>query len=126
GRVGGGGGAGARVGAAAPTAAWVGSRPIKKVAIPINMRVATSVLLRPMRSPKWPKIMAPTGRAANPTAWVPNESKRPAYGELPGKKRSGKTRAAAVPDRKKTDHSMGGPTGPATTAERRRGRGRGP
>lgn len=45
-----------------------GRMPITAVASPIASRVAISVALRPMRSPQWPKIAAPTGRAANPTA----------------------------------------------------------
>ena len=40
----------------------------QNVATPISMRVAINVDLRPMRSPKWPKIAAPTGRAKKPTA----------------------------------------------------------
>jgi hypothetical protein len=36
--------------------------------MPISSSVEISVALRPMRSPKWPKKAAPTGRAAKPTA----------------------------------------------------------
>ena len=36
--------------------------------MPISISVEMSVALRPMRSPQWPKIAAPTGRAAKPTA----------------------------------------------------------
>ena len=37
------------------------------VADPITSSVMISVALRPIRSPQWPKIAAPIGRAANPT-----------------------------------------------------------
>ena len=46
----------------------VGSTPISVLAMPISSSVEISVALRPMRSPQWPKIAAPTGRAAKPTA----------------------------------------------------------
>ncbi len=54
------------------------------------------VALRPIRSPQWPKIAAPTGRAANPTAYVANDSSRPAYSVEAGKNSAGKMSAAAV------------------------------
>ena len=34
------------------------------------MSVITSMFLRPMRSPKWPKITPPSGRVTKPTAKV--------------------------------------------------------
>jgi hypothetical protein len=40
-----------RMGAATPMAAYVGSRPIRKVAMPITSRVTTSTFLRPTLSP---------------------------------------------------------------------------
>jgi hypothetical protein len=63
----------------------------------MSRSVLMSVALRPMRSPQCPKIAAPTGRAAKPTAYVPNEASVPAYALAPGKNRLGKTSAAAVP-----------------------------
>ena len=48
----------------------------------MSSRVATSVNLRPTRSPKWPKIAAPIGRAAKPTNCTPNESRMPVNGRL--------------------------------------------
>ena len=43
---------------------------MRNVATPIVIRETTSVFLRPRRSPKWPKISEPTGRAMNATANV--------------------------------------------------------
>ena len=51
-----------------PIVAYVGSTPIRTLAMPISSSVEISVALRPIRSPQWPKIAAPTGRAAKPTA----------------------------------------------------------
>ena len=59
--------------------------------------VKTSSFLRPTRSPKWPKMAAPTGRATNPTKNVVNESIVPMNGSEPGKNFAGKTVAAATP-----------------------------
>ena len=50
-------------GAAMPIDAYVGSRPIDTVDSPIVSSAATSVALRPMRSPKWPNSAEPIGRA---------------------------------------------------------------
>ena len=62
----------------APTSPAPGSRPIRAVEIPISSSVMIRVALRPIRSPQWPKIAAPTGRAANPTEYVANDSSWPA------------------------------------------------
>ena len=43
---------------------------MKKVESPIISSEATSVDLRPMRSPKWPNAAAPTGRAKKAMAKV--------------------------------------------------------
>ena len=51
-----------------PMVAYVGSRPIAKVAMPIIIRATTSIFLRPTRSPKWPKTTPPSGRATKPSA----------------------------------------------------------
>ena len=84
-------------GARTPIEAYVGRQPIRNVPTPMRSSVATRVPLRPIRSPKWPKIAAPIGRAAKPTNWVPYESRMPANLDWSGKNRSGKTSAAAVP-----------------------------
>src|SRR4051812_48294710 len=51
-------------------------------------------------------MAAPTGRAANPTAYVANAASVPAYALESGKNSFGKTSAAAVPYRKKSYHSI--------------------
>ena len=84
-------------GAVYPSVAYPGSRPIRNVLIPISISVVTSIALRPTRSPKWPKIAAPTGRAAKPTNWVPKDSRTPVYAACLGKNSAGKTSADAVP-----------------------------
>ena len=55
-------------GAALPIESAPGSTPTSVVASPIISSVTISVALRPIRSPQWPKMNAPTGRAAKPTA----------------------------------------------------------
>ncbi len=68
------------------------------VAMPIMTSAVTSALLRPDLSPKWPKIMPPTGRAKKPTANVLNDaSVATSGGRSPEKNSVGKTSAAAVP-----------------------------
>ena len=57
-----------RIGASTPTDGYVGSSPMQKVAPPIIISEMTRSFLRPIRSPKWPKTRAPTGRAKKPTA----------------------------------------------------------
>ena len=57
-----------RMGAATPIVEVPGSTPTRALASPIISSVMISVALRPIRSPQWPKMAAPTGRAANPTA----------------------------------------------------------
>ena len=57
----------------------------------------TSAFLRPMRSPKWPQMMPPTGRARNPTANELNAASVPMKGSAPGKNAVLRTSAAAVP-----------------------------
>src|SRR3954453_3604949 len=61
-------------------------------------------------------MAAPTGRAANPTNWVPNDESVPARVDSPGKNTCGKTSAAAVPYRKKSYHSIVVPIVLATAA----------
>ena len=48
--------------------AYVGSRPMAKVAAPIMSSETTSIFLRPTLSPKWPKTTPPSGRATKPRA----------------------------------------------------------
>ncbi len=57
-----------RIGAATPIVAYVGSRPIAKVATPIIISATTSIFLRPTRSPKCPNTTPPSGRATKPRA----------------------------------------------------------
>lgn len=55
-------------GAAAPSVAYVGSRPIKVVAPVISKMTRISVGRRPIRSPTRPKTAAPTGRKKKASA----------------------------------------------------------
>ena len=43
---------------------------MRKVPTPMVIRLTTSVALRPRRSPKWPKISEPSGRATKAMAKV--------------------------------------------------------
>jgi hypothetical protein len=67
------------------------------VARPIIISVVTSMVLRPRRSPKCPKITPPSGRAKNPMANEPNEAILDRNGSSPGKYSLSNTNAAAVP-----------------------------
>jgi hypothetical protein len=75
----------------------VGSSPIRAVAIPIMRSESTSMALRPILSPKWPKTSPPMGRATKPTAYVEAEASLPAVSLNSGKKSAGNMSAAAVP-----------------------------
>ena len=66
----------------------------------------TKVRLRPIRSPKCPNRIPPTGRAINPNANVPNERINPIVGVDSGKNAAGKIKAAAVAYKKKSYHSI--------------------
>ena len=57
---------------------------------------ATSVVLRPMRSPKWPKSAEPIGRAMKAMANVASDASVADAGSDAGKKSRGKTMTAAV------------------------------
>jgi hypothetical protein len=70
---------------------------MQKVAPPIISSEMTSSFLRPMRSPKWPKISAPTGRAKKPTAYVAKAASVVTKSSPPGKNSGPKTSAAAEP-----------------------------
>jgi hypothetical protein len=65
------------VGASTPRVAAPGRMPITVVDRPIISNVTMSIALRPIRSPQWPKMAAPIGRAANPTKYVVNEASSP-------------------------------------------------
>jgi hypothetical protein len=80
-----------------PMLSKVGSTPIKAVAIPMISSDVTSIALRPILSPKWPKTSPPKGLAAKPTAYVEAEASLPAVSLNSGKKSAGKMSAAAVP-----------------------------
>ncbi len=71
--------------------------PIAAVARPMISSEITSIDLRPARSPKWPKMIPPSGRAAKPTPNVANAASVPIVGSTFGKNRSPKISAAAVP-----------------------------
>ena len=86
-----------RIGAHTPIESYDGSSPISAVPTPMISSVSSSIFLRPMRSPKWPKIRPPTGRARKPTAKVPNAANCAAGPSRPLKKSLSKTRPAAVP-----------------------------
>ena len=57
---------------------------------------ATSVALRPMRSPKWPNTAEPIGRATNASAKVANDCKVAVAASPAGKNNFGNTNTAAV------------------------------
>ena len=59
--------------------------------------VSSSIFLRPIRSPKWPKISPPIGRAKKPTAKVPKAANWAAGPSRPLKNSLSKTSPAAVP-----------------------------
>ena len=86
-----------RIGAQTPIWSYVGSRPIRAVPAPMMTSVQISIVLRPIRSPKWPKISPPTGRARKPTAKVPNAANCAAGPSRPLKNSLSKTSPAAVP-----------------------------
>lgn len=52
--------------------------------------------MRPIRSPKWPKAIAPIGRATNATPKLTKASRVCAAGDSTGKNKGPNTSAAAV------------------------------
>ena len=66
------------------------------VETPMVRRAATSVVLRPTRSPKWPNTTAPSGRAKKAIEKVAKEARGAVVGSLFGKNRVGNTSTAAV------------------------------
>ena len=82
---------------AQPGVEAAGIRPIRTVAIPIVSSEATSVVLRPIRSPKWPNSTEPTGRATKATPNTANDDRSCVVGSSAfGKNRAGNTSDAAV------------------------------
>jgi hypothetical protein len=63
---------------------------------PIVNSAATSVVLRPTRSPKCPKSAEPIGRAKNAMEKVASDESVADAGSEAGKKSRGKTSTAAV------------------------------
>jgi hypothetical protein len=80
-----------------PLVSYVGTTPTRTVPIAIRVSVATRVALRPIRSPRCPKMIAPSGRARNPTKNVENASSVPASGSNSGKKSLLNTSPATSP-----------------------------
>ncbi|GAA0999134.1 hypothetical protein GCM10009563_24310 [Subtercola frigoramans] len=85
-----------RMGAQRPIEAYVGRNPMSTVAMPMVRSDATRVFLRPIRSPKCPKMIEPMGRATNATPKTANEVSRPTLGSVVGKNSFGNTSTAAV------------------------------
>ena len=83
-------------GAHRPIWKYVGSRPMRNVAMPMVSSEPMSVVLRPTRSPRWPKTTAPSGRATNAAPKVAMEASRAVLSSPPAKKISGNTETAAV------------------------------
>ncbi len=79
-----------------PGVSAVGRQPISTVAMPMVSSEATSVPLRPTRSPKCPKRMDPMGRAMNATPNTANDASCATVGSSFAKKSAGKTSTAAV------------------------------
>lgn len=108
-----------RMGAHMPMTSYEGIRPMSTVDAPIICRVRISIFLRPILSPKWPKIMPPSGRATKPTAKVAKARMVPTPSENSGKKSLLNTSPATTPYRKKSYHSMTAPTREDKTTRRR-------
>ena len=66
-------------GARMPQVAKPGITPMKNVPIPMRLMVTRKVYLRPIRSPKWPKISAPNGRTAKPAANASKAKMKPTF-----------------------------------------------
>ncbi len=69
---------------------------MRKVPMPMMSREAMRVFFRPTRSPKWPKMIEPTGRATKATPKIANELSSCVVEVWLGKKRAGKTSDDAV------------------------------
>src|SRR5258705_146248 len=79
-----------------PMTSYDGVSPTAIVEAPMMNIVNTRSFFRPTRSPKWPKIAAPIGRATKPTKNVVNDSIVATNGSEPGKNFRGNTAAAAT------------------------------
>ena len=84
-------------GAAMPMSAKSGSTPTSPVTMPIMTTVISRHARRPMRSPRWPKMIPPSGRAANPTAKEANAARVATTASSVAKNSRLNTRDAAVP-----------------------------
>ena len=93
-----------RAGAKGPAWGQVGNRPMANVAPPIMLTVMRKALLRPSRSPRRPKIKAPTGRKKKPAPKSASAASRPAVGSSSAKKFLAMTGVKA-PKTKKSYHS---------------------
>ena len=79
-----------------PTDVYVGSNPISTVDEPIVNSAATSVALRPTRSPKCPNSAEPMGRAKKASAKVASDCRVADPALFAGKNKRGNTSTAAV------------------------------
>ena len=64
--------------------------------MPMVSRAPTSVALRPCLSPRWPKTIAPSGRATMAAPNTANDESSAVVASPVGKNRCGKTSTAAV------------------------------
>ena len=71
---------------------------MKNVPMPISVIVTRNVYLRPIKSPKWPKISAPNGRTAKPAANVSSAKMKPTFGGTLEKKYFRQERAERAVD----------------------------
>ena len=74
------------------------------VEMPIVSSAATSVVLRPIRSPKWPNIAEPIGRATNAIANVASDASLADAGSDAGKNKLGKTTSSTFGIRRDSLH----------------------
>ena len=71
---------------------------MKNVPMPISVMVTRKVYLRPIRSPRRPKISAPNGRTAKPAAKASSVKMKPTIGGTLEKKCFGEERAERAVD----------------------------
>ncbi len=88
-----------------------------KVAPPIRVTVTRKAALRPIRSPRPPKISAPTGRKKNPVPNSASAASRPAVASRPEKKFLPMIEVRA-PNTKKSYHSNAVPADDAAITVR--------
>ncbi len=87
---------------------------MRKVAPPIRLTVIRNAPLRPRRSPTTPKMIAPSGRNAKPTANKASAAISAGVGSSPAKNTLEMT-GARLPKMKKSYHSNAVPADEATT-----------